>query len=542
MPEYLSPGVYVEEINVGPRPIEGVGTSTAGFLGVTERGPEYPVLVTSWIDYQRWFGGFLPESVSYLPHAVRGFFDNGGQRLFIGRIAHDATSALPGPPPIAATTGASFAQSTAGSLTIRAVGRGTWGNNILWKIDAARSGFQGRFRLTLLYYRTLPDMQTFVDPLDSANAGNPGRRDPDVVEVFDNLVHTPGSSNTVDTVVNSGSRLVRAWFTGPPAQIPTSSYGQLSTTAVDGDPITPTDFEGHNQPIDPSSPRTVELFGRGRGLAALAEIDEIALLAIPDEVRSATAASLSPITTNAINQCEKLKDRFTLVSVPGGQLNIQPIRPPTPTSYAAYYYPWISVYDPLSQQNIRVPPTGHIAGIFARSDIERGVHKAPANEIVRGATELEFPITREAQGILNPRGVNCIRDFRPDRRGIRLWGARTMSDDPMWKYVNVRRLFIYIEESIDEGTQWVVFEPNDYLLWDQVRRTIRNFLVRVWKSGALMGLTEEEAFFVKCDRTTMTQDDIDNGRLICLIGIAPVKPAEFVIFRIFQFTAEANQA
>ncbi len=159
--------------------------------------------------------------------------------------------------------------------------------------------------------------------------------------------------------------------------------------------------------------------------------------------------------------------------------------------------------------------------------------------MVRDATNLEFPITKGRQDILNPRGVNCIRDFRSDGRGIRLWGARTMTSDPEWKYINVRRLFIFVEESIEQGTQWVVFEPNDEPLWAQVRRSIVNFLTRVWKSGALMGLTQDEAFFVKCDRTTMTQDDIDNGRLVCYIGIAPVKPAEFVIFRISQKTADA---
>jgi phage tail sheath protein FI len=190
-----------------------------------------------------------------------------------------------------------------------------------------------------------------------------------------------------------------------------------------------------------------------------------------------------------------------------------------------------------------------VAGIYARTDIERGVHKAPANEVVRGIITrdlsnnrkpLRYTLSKGEHDILNPRGVNVIRDFRADRRGIRVWGARTMSSDAMWKYVNVRRLFLFVEESIDEGTQWVVFEPNDEMTWSAVRRSVGNFLIRVWRSGALMGATAEEAFFVKCDRTTMTQDDIDNGRLVCLIGIAPVKPAEFVIFRISQKTAEAE--
>ena len=179
------------------------------------------------------------------------------------------------------------------------------------------------------------------------------------------------------------------------------------------------------------------------------------------------------------------------------------------------------------------PPGGHIAGIYARSDTERGVHKAPANEIVKGANDLKFILTKGEQAILNPRGINVIRSFKG--RGILVWGARTCLIDPLWKYINVRRLFIYIEKSIEKGTQWVVFEPNNERLWSRVIATITQFLTGVWRDGALMGTKPEEAFFVKCDRSTMTQDDIDNGRLICIIGIAPTKPAEFVIFRIAQW-------
>jgi hypothetical protein len=192
-----------------------------------------------------------------------------------------------------------------------------------------------------------------------------------------------------------------------------------------------------------------------------------------------------------------------------------------------------------------------VLGIYARTDSARGVHKAPADEEVRGIVTpdlpgpgnvgpLEFRTSKGVQDILNPRGINVIRDFRADKRGIRVWGARTMADDPEWKYVNVRRLFIFLEESVDEGTQFVVFEPNKEATWAIVRRRISSFLTRVWREGALMGATSEEAFFVKCDRTTMTQDDVDNGRLICLIGVAPVKPAEFVLFRVGHKTLEAE--
>jgi phage tail sheath protein FI len=205
------------------------------------------------------------------------------------------------------------------------------------------------------------------------------------------------------------------------------------------------------------------------------------------------------------------------------------------------------VFDPFTRDTVLVPPAGHVAGIYARSDRERGVHKAPANEVVRdiitrdiNATRkpLEFTLARGDHDILNPRGINVIRDFRADRRGIRVWGARTLSGDPLWRYVNVRRLFNYVKESVDEGTQWVVFEPNDENTWARVRQVVADFLTLVWRSGALFGATEEQAFFVRCGPDTMTPADIDAGRLIVEVGIAPVKPAEFVIFRFQQKMTE----
>ena len=200
----------------------------------------------------------------------------------------------------------------------------------------------------------------------------------------------------------------------------------------------------------------------------------------------------------------------------------------------AYYFPWIEVYDP-QKGNVFQPPSGYMAGVYARSDAERGVHKAPANELVRGALGLKYSITKGEQDILNPKGINCIRFFK--NRGIRVWGARTISSDPSWRYINVRRLFNMVEASIELGTQWVVFEPNDHKLWKRVERTITAFLLMVWRSGALLGKTPEEAFYVKCDEETNPPEVIDAGQLICEIGMCPVKPAEFVIFRIGQMAA-----
>jgi phage tail sheath protein FI len=207
------------------------------------------------------------------------------------------------------------------------------------------------------------------------------------------------------------------------------------------------------------------------------------------------------------------------------------------SKYATLYWPWIKVFDPPSGQAKFVPPAGHMAGVWARSDDQRGVHKAPANEVVRGAIAIELQVTKPEHDQLNPHGINVIRSF--PGRGIRVWGARTLSSDPSWRYLNVRRLFNYVEESILEGTQWVVFEPNDMALWERAKRTINAFLTGVWRQGALFGATPQEAFYVKCDAETNPPDVIDRGQLIVEIGIAPVKPAEFVIFRIAQFSGGA---
>jgi Bacteriophage tail sheath protein len=215
------------------------------------------------------------------------------------------------------------------------------------------------------------------------------------------------------------------------------------------------------------------------------------------------------------------------------------------STHAALYYPWVIVPNPLYRtgmeniaREIALPPSGFVCGIYARTDDERGVWKAPANEVVRGALRFETDVNFAMQGLLNPLGINCLRYM--SGRGNRVWGARTASSDPEWKYVNIRRYFNYLESSIDRGMQWAVFEPNGERLWANIRDTVSDFLYNEWVSGALLGSTPQEAFFVRCDRSTMTQNDLDNGRLICLIGVAAIKPAEFVIFRIGQKTADAR--
>lgn len=529
MPEYLSPGVYVEEISVGPKPIEGVSTSTTGFVGQSERGPvDYAKLVTSWLDYQRWYGGYMDTTVSYTAHAVKGFFDNGGKRAFFARVARSD----------AAQSTLTIDTASAQQLRVDALGPGEFGNRIFVRVD---DGTQPpRFRLTVLYYRVAPPVP-FVDPLDPVNIADPDRREPDATEDYDNLGLVPNGPRYAITTVNAGSQLIEINWQDP-AAAPDRPNDTPFTPLANGDDGAAAPDATMYIGADPTPENR-------RGLSLLEQIDEISILAVPDEVNiSIGQADRDAIRGAMVNQCETLKDRFAVLQIAENQGNVANVNFNRDTSYAAIYYPWIRVYDPALQDAVKIPPSGHVAGIYARTDVERGVHKAPANAVVRGILAsdlpgnrgpLEYRINKAEHGILNPRGVNVIRDFRADGRGIRVWGARTMSSDSEWKYVNVRRLFLFVEESIDEGTQWVVFEPNHEPTWARVTRSITNFLISVWRSGALMGTSQEEAFFVKCDRTTMTQDDIDNGRLICYIGIAPVKPAEFVIFRISQKTVEA---
>ena len=536
MPEYLAPGVYVEEIDTGPRPIEGVSTSTAGFAGETERGPSRPRLVTSWQDYQRWYGGYIDRPPlnaenCFMPYAVRGFFENGGQRLFVARVTpagvSPAAANLPGAPDV---------------TVIRAIGAGPWGNNVyiavkratVATVAPASSDVSKWFCIQVMYYRDgLPS--PFVDPTDPKQLANPARKEPDAFETFDYLTADTTRANFAKTIINGSSCLIEIESC---AGVPTpASFPSIVLAGAPAYAASTTADYVDADTIDPEA--------RG-GLAALSGIREISLMSVPDEV----SANLHDVAGNLQDICDSLRNRFAILTEQLRSNDVSTIRPLRDSSYGAYYYPWVRVLAPHTPEGTKlIPANGHITGIYARSDIERGVHKAPANEVIRGiltrdlggnAKPLSQTLNKAEQDILNPIGVNVIRDFRTDGRDIRVWGARTMTSDSQWKYINVRRLFIFIEQSIDRGTQWAVFEPNSEITWISLRASITNFLRTVWRNGALMGTTQEEAFFVRCDRTTMTQDDFDNGRLICLIGIAPVKPAEFVIFRISQKTLDSE--
>jgi phage tail sheath protein FI len=280
------------------------------------------------------------------------------------------------------------------------------------------------------------------------------------------------------------------------------------------------------------------------GIYSLKNVDDISIVACPGQVSSTIQQAL-------ITHCEDMRYRFAVLDGPApvddAIADVQAFRQRYDTKYAALYYPWLTIPDPMPTNlaavaQFPVPPSGHVIGVYARTDDERGVHKAPANEVVSGITGLRRYLNKGENDILNPypSNINVIRDFRVDSRAIRIWGARVITSDPDFKYVPVRRLMIFIEKSIDRGLQWVVFEPNAEALWARVRFAIQSFLLTVWRNGALEGTKPEQAYFVICDRTTMTQADIDNGRLICVVGVAPVKPAEFVIIRIGLKTAVSD--
>jgi phage tail sheath protein FI len=525
MPEYLTPGVYIEEFEIGAKPIEGVSTSTAGFLGEAERGPTYPQLVTSFPEYKRLFGGFFGET-KYLPYAVDGFFANGGKRAFVARIVDQE--------------GAIAAQAELDAVVIRAVGEGTWGNRVAFRVKRASTEANG-FRLQVHYWTAATRPASPVDPapdpadIDALRAVRQ-QAPPQYSEDFDDLVLDEQSPNFVEKRVANGlSMLVELRRVVGNDTVPQPGDLTFLADGEDGNEIALGDYKGRQTP-DPNDP-----LRKRSGMAALDEppFEDVAIIYAPN------AFQTPGLPEELMTYCENDKFRFLILDSPRGQAQIGTLDPRSglpagarPSLYAAFYYPWIKVIEADSGARKLAPPGGHVAGIYARTDIERGVFKAPANEVVRGALELEFEVTDGGQAILNPRGVNAIRAF--PGRGRRVWGARTLSDNTLWKYVNVRRLFIFIEASIFRGTQWVVFEPNEQRLWGRVKQTITEFLRTQWRLGALFGATEEEAFFVRVDRSTMTDDDINNGRLIVVIGIAPVRPAEFVIFRIAQLTASAT--
>jgi len=658
MAEYLAPGVYVEELPSLVMPIQGVSTSTAGMVGVTERGPSVglPVLVTNINAFRRRFGGFVRDAAvfgeaRFLAHAVRGFFENGGRRLYVTRVVgagagaavvimaggqvtrlaqnaangdtvvelaslrgidttrqvtfrqvRNGVTTVDGPHVVADYDDAAGTVTLAGAgltndldrrftavesdvpdpgtpVAISAADEGTWGDRLrircepaqpiaraqvvgvtgtapgvfdVVQLNSAANFYQhaivefnrGATKITAKVASVQGNNLVITTDLGAANA-----LDPDaagfattaiscefrVVVAFDDQSEDIGPLTLDDRTryyyareITRRSTLISVAdnpdnATDDPASMPTTPNGFVLVIGGGADGAAPTaaQFVG----VDGGP-------GLRTGLRVLEDIDEIAIMAVPGIVDQQVQEAM-------IAQCERLKDRFAILdpdyaaATALGDIRAQ--RGLYDTKYAALYFPRVHAFDPVTgDRDVAVPPSGHIAGIYARNDQERGVHKAPANEVIRDITGLDITVTFGEQEILNPDNINVLRDFRASRRGYRVWGARVLTSDASFKYVNVRRLFNYIEESIDEGTQYAVFEPNDFRLWARVRQSVTNFLTRVHRDGALMGRTPEEAFFVRCDETTMTFDDFDNGRMVMIIGIAPVKPAEFVIIRIGQ--------
>ncbi|MBP0979351.1 MAG: phage tail sheath family protein [Oscillospiraceae bacterium] len=567
MAEYLSPGVYVEEYESGSKPMEGVSTSVAGFIGMAVRGKTVgvPELVTSFADYQRKFGGYLSENshgeYRYLPYSVEQFFQNGGSRCYIMRVA-----------PVDAKVAHKEINK---KIKFKASSQGEWGDKILisivksskakTQILEANQG-EARYEFKSVAGFNDGDVVLFKDGSTefynkikkiigrSVEFETPFETDvidknlipkktietceisviiryDEVVEKYDNVSLNIKSPNYILSKL-SKSDLVEVEVLSEKlesASIISQIYGEEAdkfsfalTGGFDGT-ISATDASVYIGDDKGPSNRT--------GLQAFLDNSVVSMMAIPGVTNASVLVSL-------VAHCENLGSRMAILDIPKDMVKVSEIvdfRSMFDSTYSAIYHPWVQVYDKLEKKTSHIPPSGSVAGIYARSDVQRGVYKAPANETV-ACTGLSCLYNKGEQDILNPAGVNLLRAF--PGQGIKVWGARTCSSDGALKYINVRRLLIFIEESIKANTNWAVFEPNNELLWMRVQRSITNFLTTLWGSGALAGASPAEAFFVDVSRNTMSPDDIANGRLICNIGVAPTRPAEFVIFKVTQLMGD----
>ena len=571
MAEYLAPGVYVEEFDSGVKAMEGVGTSTAGFVGLAARGPVSgrPVLLTSFADYRRRFGGYLSEleygGYRYLPNCVEQFFTNGGSTCYVMRVAPENAVA---------------AKSADGPMVVTAMDPGTWANTMLafvtrtvrartqiLSIQDSTNGKQYQLKNTAgfragdlvafkennqITYNQITSVNgqlvTMAEPLseDAADVSLVPQKTleacgVDLVILWDDIQESyTGCSLNPSTSDYLGDALVKSTMAKITLNLETKLDDPLVLLGAppESESLRIELSGGLNGTMDAVNAGTFNGVdngpGKRTGIEAFQEISDVSIMAVPGITDANVQAKLSA-------HCEGLTSRFAVLDAPQDATSVNDLnehKSAYDTSYAALYAPWVQVFDPSLKRPTFLPPSGSVCGIYARTDIERGVHKAPANEVVRGCTGLSVTYNTAEQGKLNPNGINLIRAL--PGQGIRVWGARTCSSDGNWKYVNVRRLFIFLEESIRANTNWAVFEPNDEGLWSRVKGTITLFLETQRRNGALMGTTPEEAYYVDVGRNTMSQDDILNGRLICEIGVAPVRPAEFVIFRITQKMQDAT--
>jgi phage tail sheath protein FI len=511
MAEYLSPAVFIEELPSGNKPIQGVGTSVGAFVGHAERGPVgLATAINNYAHFVRIFGE--PIDDGYLAFAVKAFFDEGGSSCYVVRTSHYTA---PGTPAALASF-KTFQNSGAGAinvLTVRAASPGTWGE-----------------RLTVEIAHTAPNLFS----LTIANAGA-------VAEVLTGLSMDPLAPAYAPGAVAQRSALVRvtdevpAASTLTPANLrpaATSSRQSLGGGADGLSSLVTSDYVG-----DAAS---------ATGLHALDAVDDVNIISVPDAIdRNVHVQGMAycdargdcfyvaDVAEGAVTATEVLHFKLAQGAYSGGNaLN---------SKYGALYAPWIDVVDPRSGSPLRIPPSGAVMGRYARTDGTRGVQKAPAGVVdgrLASVVGLGAAYSQADQEKLNPQGINVIRRF--PGTGSAIWGARTVSSDPEWRYLNVRRLFLFLEESIAESTNWTVFEPNDPTLWKSIVRNVSGFLRLQWLAGALVGATEKEAFYVKCDEETNPFESVQAGRVITEIGVAPAKPAEFVIFRIEQFEGGSN--
>jgi phage tail sheath protein FI len=541
MPELLHPGVYVQEVSSGVRPIEGVSTSTAAFIGVAEKGPipgrllpngraARPDLVTSLTEYFRRYGGFRRDS--FLTYAVRSFYENGGRRLYVVRIA--ARVPDPNPNEIKAPTSAT---GTVGGVQFSAANEGAWGRKIWVGFAASSDGNTNNFKLQVMY------------------GGSADEAKSNVVESYDGVTirpadaTVPAPSNYVRHLVNSRSEYVAitADVTIAPGVI---GPQQLTTGGEDGT----TDLAT----LDPIGSAAPAEGVTGTGLHALDSITDVNIIAAPGFGNTSGADTVLKSATEYCKNQRSLQDCFfvgDVGSVPSveaaraldaktdvagiqGAVDFgQKFSGRSAGDYGAAYFPWVRSPDPIgtgTNPRILLPPSGFLAGIYARVDNSRGVFKAPAGTEagVAGAVEAVIPVSDTEQDRLNPIGVNVIRTV--PTAGLVVWGTRTIGSNAEWRYIPVRRMAIFLRVSIYYGIQWAVFEPNDEPLWSSLRLNIRAFMLTQFRAGAFQGAKPDDAFFVKCDATTTTQQDIDNGVVNILVGFAPLKPAEFVVLKLSQ--------
>jgi phage tail sheath protein FI len=547
--DYAAPGVYIEEVDRGSRPIEGVSTAIAGFVGFTEdiRGgaePFKPMLVTNWTQYLKYFArpssdGFTDFN-AYLPFAVYGYFMNGGGRCWITSIGTQLPSASPSRTQTAALQIQSRGRRPALNLSMKAEQAAGGALQVVVDSGTPRSASE-----------TSSTTETTLDPAEFFTLQI--RRGEQILEQYENLTMNAESPER-------GSYVVTA--------LRSSMYVTVEDTAQPGRPISRRPVNGTYDLSPPIVPSRLDQFSRDlegvrddrTGVKGLLEIDEITMLACPDLMRAYEAQLLDleqvhGIMTLMINTCEGAADgdipnppnRMVVLDPPPDRAKPQEVvewlaQFNQRSMFAALYYPWIKVPNPRNNgRPIAVPPCGHMMGVWGRTDETRGVYKAPANEVPRGVIGLTYDTNFREQELLNPLGINCIRNF--PNRGIRIWGARTLvePDRTEWRYISVRRLVSYIAKSIELGTQWAVFEPNDEDLWARVRRTVSNFLERIWREGALFGESPEKAFYVKCDAELNPPETMILGRLYIEVGICPVRPAEFVIFRISQWNGAEEE-